>query len=262
MKRSPPVVPPAVVLASSIACGPRPASTSPTATTGAETCTPHDVVPVNGGEYLVQANEWNSHDPQCVEVRDDGFTVTRAAFGLPAQGPPASYPSILRGCHWGVCSKGSGLPVLVSALPEVKSSWAVTVPAGAAYDVAYDVWFNRTPETRGAPDGAELMIWLDHGGGVGSFGARTGRVALEGATWDVWQGPMGGWNYIAYVRTEPTHAVRDLDLRAFARDAVLRGAVDPAWYLIDVEAGFELWQGGQGMTSHAFRVDLGPGAAP
>jgi hypothetical protein len=247
-------VPAALALASLLSCGQRGPSLIAAAPAGSETCDPHAVFAVNGGEYLVQTNEWNSREPQCVAVRGGGFAITRAAFGLPAKGPPATYPSIFRGCHWGVCSKDSGMPALVSTLPEVTSSWTVTVGDGAAYDVAYDVWFNRAPATSGTPDGAELMIWLDHGGGVGSFGERMATVTLDGATWDVWQGPMSGWNYIAYVRTEPTRAVRDLDVRAFVRDAVTRGAVDPTWHLIDVEAGFEVWQGGRGMTSNSFSV--------
>ena len=69
---------------------------------------------------------------------------------------------------------------------------------------------------------------------------------------------MSSWRYIAYVRTEPTHAVRDLDIRAFTRDAVTRRAVDPSWYLIDVEAGFEIWRGGRGIASDSFDVAVGP----
>jgi hypothetical protein len=248
----------ALAACSGISCGTRPVTVVAAAPMGTETCEPHAVIAVNGSEYLVQTNEWNSDEPQCVTVRGDAFSLTRAAFALPTQGPPATYPSIFRGCHWGVCSRESGLPAQVSALPEVTSSWAVTVADGAAYDAAYDIWFNRAPETPGAPDGAELMIWLDHGGGIGSAGTLTATVDLQGARWEVWRDRMAGWNYIAYLRTEPTHDVRDLDVRAFVRDAVTRGAVDPAWYLIDIEAGFEVWRGGKGMASRSFAVAVGP----
>ena len=40
---------------------------------------------------------------------------------------------------------------------------------GNAYDVAYDIWFNQTPATNGQPNGAELMIWLNHNGSVQPF---------------------------------------------------------------------------------------------
>jgi hypothetical protein len=67
---------------------------------------------------------------------------------------------------------------------------------------------------------------------------------------------MKGWTYIAYVRQTPADAV-DLDLRPFTQDAVTRGVVDPAWFLIDIEAGFEIWQGGAGLASTDFKVDIG-----
>jgi hypothetical protein len=46
-----------------------------------------------------------------------------------------------------------------------------------------------------------------------------------------------------------------MDIKAFTRDAVRRGAITPSWYLIGVEAGFEIWQGGRGLTTHAFSFD-------
>ena len=40
-----------------------------------------------------------------------------------------------------------------------------------------------------------------------------------------------------------------LDLRALVSDAVNRGYIQNSWYLIGVEAGFELWRGGTGLAS-------------
>ncbi|HEY2128998.1 MAG TPA: cellulose binding domain-containing protein [Streptosporangiaceae bacterium] len=36
-----------------------------------------------------------------------------------------------------------------------------------------------------------------------------------------------------------------------------RGYTKPSWYLIDVEAGFELWQGGAGLATNSFSVNIG-----
>jgi cellulose 1,4-beta-cellobiosidase len=63
---------------------------------------------------------------------------------------------------------------------------------------------------------------------------------------------MPGWNYVAYVRTAGVTNVSNLDLGDVTRDAVGRGVISPSWYLIDVEAGFELWQGGAGLATAAF----------
>src|SRR5258708_32033581 len=100
------------------------------------------------------------------------------------------------------------------------------------------------------------MIWLDHRGGVQPGGSQVGVVSPAGASWDVWKASMTGWTYVAYVRQKTADSV-DLDLRAFTADAVARGAVHPAWYLIDIEAGFEIWQGGPGLATRSFSARLG-----
>jgi hypothetical protein len=228
------------------------------ATPTISTCDPFATYAVGGGKYAVQTNEWNSTLTQCLSIDDTGFTVTQASFAMPP-GAPATYPSIFTGCHWGYCTPSIGLPAQVSALPPVTSSWSTTQPLSGTYDVAYDVWFNSTPTTSGQPDRAELMIWIAEAGLVSPAGSPLGTAAVGGATWIVWAGPMPTWNYIAYVRTTPVTSVENLDIGAFISDAVARGAVDPASYLIAVEAGFEIWQGGQGLATNDFNVDVGGG---
>ncbi|MGO9838798.1 MAG: GH12 family glycosyl hydrolase domain-containing protein [Polyangiaceae bacterium] len=223
---------------------------------GSDHCGQFDNVEVRGKEYVIQTNEWNSTQTQCLSVNETAFAVTEANFSLPSAGPPASYPSIFKGCHWGNCTSHSGLPVQASSLPAVPSRWTVTSSLSGAYDIAYDLWFNQTATTSGQPNGTELMIWLNHRGGVQPAGAQIGTVSIAGATWDVWKGPMSGWTYIAYVRQTPADAV-DLDLRAFTQDAIARGTINPAWYLVDIEAGFEIWQGGSGLATTSFSATVG-----
>ncbi len=50
--------------------------------------------------------------------------------------------------------------------------------------------------------------------------------------------------------------VSDLDLLPLFEDAGNRGYLDPSWYLIAVEAGFEIWQGGAGLAVQDFSVAL------
>ena len=123
---------------------------------------------VDGDAYTVQNNEWGSGALECLAVGGSGdFTVTRSAIANPANGPPGGYPSTYRGCHWGACTRHTGLPVPVSrllALGTVTTDWVTRQPKTGDYDVAYDIWFNRAPGTNGQPDGAELMIWLNHKG--------------------------------------------------------------------------------------------------
>jgi cellulose 1,4-beta-cellobiosidase len=41
--------------------------------------------------------------------------------------------------------------------------------------------------------------------------------------------------------------VSGLDLMAFFNDAAGRGSLETSWYLIDIEMGFEVWTGGEGL---------------
>jgi glycosyl hydrolase family 12 len=164
-----------------------------------------------GGTYTIQNNEWGSGAPEC------------SAGGLSAN------------------------PVQASAVTagQVTTSWNTTQPGGGNdYDVAYDIWFNQTPTTSGQPNGAELMIWLNHNGRVQPFGSQIASGAsIGGRGYNVWFGNQG-WNTISYTMTTPTTSVSNLDLAPLVADAISRGYIQNSWYLIDIEAGFELWQGG------------------
>ena len=218
---------------------------------------------VDGGVYTVQNNEWGSGAAECLAVGGSGgFTVTRSAIANSTSGAPGGYPSIYRGCHWGSCTPHSGLPVPVSRLLSpgtVTTAWATAQPAAGAYDVAYDIWFNRAPSTSGQPDGAELMIWLNHNGPVQPFGSQVSMAAIAGQSYDVWFGKQA-WNTISYSMMTGTTSVRDLDIGQFAADALRRGYIQKSWYLVDVEAGFELWQGGAGLATDSFAVNVRGGS--
>jgi hypothetical protein len=84
-----------------------------------------------------------------------------------------------------------------------------------------------------------------------------GTAQILGTTWSVWSTAMASWTYLAYVLSPVTSCVNSLDVRAFTEDALSRGLIKPSWYLIDVEAGFEIWQGGQGLAVSSFSVDVG-----
>ena len=146
----------------------------------------------------------------------------------------------------------------------VTSSWVTVQPSGGAYDVAYDIWFNRMQVTSGAPDGGELMIWLAHRGGsqIAPAGAPVARVTIGGYGYTVWlwSGDPGGGpahNRIAYVMNRAASSVDALDLSAVAIDAARRGYLAGSSYLLNVEAGFEIWQGGRGLETRSFALSVG-----
>jgi cellulose 1,4-beta-cellobiosidase len=103
------------------------------------------------------------------------FTVTKSAISMPGNGGPGGYPSLYQGCHWGSCSSGglAANPVQVSALRpgQVTTSWSTALPGSGVYNVTYDIWFDHVPVSAGRPDCAELMVWLNHSGGIQPFGA-------------------------------------------------------------------------------------------
>ena len=216
-----------------------------------ELCGRQPALPVSEGAYNIQNNEFNSYAHECIRVDGPTFTVTESEI---TSGAPGGYPSIYKGCHWGTCTSNSSLPVQVSTLRRLKSDWNTTQPESGDYVVAYDIWFNTTPTADGRPDGAELMIWLKSTKGIPPAGSKVDSVKIGGTTYDVWSQRRNNWNYIAYVRSTPTASVRDLDLKAFIQDATERDYIRNDWYLISVEAGFELWHGGMGLATNAFSV--------
>ena len=241
------------------------------ASTGAQAATTtlcqEQTAPVSGGTYTVQNNEFDSSASECVTT-DGGadFTVANSSIANATNGSPGAYPSIYQGCHWGNCSSGglTSSPVQVSALTtgKVTSSWSTTQPGGSsAYDVAYDIWINQTPTTSGQPNGTEIMVWLNHNGSVKPFGSEVAsNVSLGGHTYNIWEGNQSSWDTVTYDMTSPATSVSNLDIGQLAANAVSRGYVQNSWYLIDVEAGFELWQGGAGLATNSFSVSTSGGS--
>jgi Glycosyl hydrolase family 12/Cellulose binding domain len=225
------------------------------------------LAPVAHGVYEVQNNEWGSGASECITT-DGGadFTVANSSINAATNGAPGGYPSIFQGCHWGTCSSGglTATPIQASAITagKVTTSWSTTQPGSGAYDVAYDIWFNQTPTTSGQPNGTELMIWLNHNGPVQPFGSQVATgVTIGGRGYNVWEGAQGGFDTVSYTMTTATRSVSGLDLAPLVQDMVSRGYTRNSWYLIDIEAGFELWQGGAGLATNAFAVNIN-GAPP
>src|SRR5215469_4772513 len=223
-------------------------------------------LPVEGSTYTVENNEWGSSAPECITT--DGstdFTVANSSIANGPFGAPGGYPATYKGCHFGACTQGSGFPIQVSDIHArtVTTSWSTSQPGGSSdYDVAYDIWFNQTRKTGGQPNGTELMIWLNHNGHVQPFGSKVAsNVSIGGRGYNVWFGKQA-WNTVSYTMTTGTTAVSNLDLQPLIADAVSRGYISTSWYLIDVEAGFELWQGGAGLASNSFSVNVAGGGRP
>ncbi|GAA1011339.1 hypothetical protein Aple_059190 [Acrocarpospora pleiomorpha] len=225
---------------------------------------------IQSGRFIVMNNVWGASTPQCIDVNQaGGFTIQSAGHNNATNGAPAAYPAIYAGCHYGNCSTGSSLPMQANnaAFNNIRSSVSYTYPSSGTYNASYDLWFDPTPRTNGQNTGAEVMIWLNRQGPVQPSGSQVATVTLAGATWQVWFGNIG-WNVISYVRTTTGNTL-DFNINTFYTDAVNRGYAQRNWYLTSVQAGFEPWVGGAGLTLNNFTYttnggggDTSPPTAP
>jgi cellulose 1,4-beta-cellobiosidase len=225
---------------------------------------------VNNGAYTVQNNEWGSTRPECITTSGQpGFRVQTSQIANATYGPPGGYPSIYAGCHWGYCTAGGlgARPLRVGALApsQVTTSLSASAPGGGDYDVSYDMWINKTATASGQPNGTEIMVWLDHHGPVQPQGAIAAHgVAIGGHAYNIWytRAAAAAAGTVSFVLTSPVTAVSALDLGQLIEAAIQRGYTSPLWYLIDVEAGFEIWQGGSGLAVSGFGLKVGEPSRP
>jgi hypothetical protein len=223
-------------------------------------CSQFGVTPLDNGTYNFQMNEFNSSLRECASMNGVGFTITTANFNTATNGAPAAYTSVYRGCHWGMCTNSNPFPIQESNIASASTSVALTQPSGYNNDAAYDLWFNRTSTTSGQPNGTEVMIWLNHQGAIQPFGSQAGTVTINDASYEVWTGNQSSWKIVSYVATMPVNSVSNLNLLPFFEDGVSRGSLDPSSWLIDVEFGFEIWTGGQGLGVSNFSVSAAAGS--
>src|ERR1700722_12826383 len=233
---------------------------TPASAAAQSTCSTFGTISIDSGAYTFQNNEWNSSAEQCATVSGTGFRLTTADFNLPTNGAPATYPSIFRGCHWGNCTSSNPFPIEENNIASASTSVSITQPSGYNNDAAYDIWFNQTSTTSGQPNGTEIMIWINHQGSIQPFGSQTATETIDGTTWEVWTGRQSFWNIVSYVRETPVTTVNNLNLLPFFSDAVSRGSLQPSWWLIDVEYGFEIWTGGQGLAMSGYSVSAAAGS--
>jgi hypothetical protein len=205
--------------------------------------------------YIVQNDVWNDvAGSQTLSVDDQTgiFSVTKATHNKATNSSPASYPSIFKGWHYGTNTTNSGMPKQVSAINTCSTTWSFVNPTSTAYDVANDVWINKTNNTAAAnPDGLEVMVWFGYAGSIQPIGSKVATVTINSATWDLWYGSAGSWNVVTYKKTATTTSGSQ-NLKSFITDAKNRGYCQATWYLMGVEAGTELWQGGVNYKSNAF----------
>ncbi len=216
----------------------------------------YGTIEIMGGEYIVQNNVWGATTLQEITVPDTSQTAFTVSISEHNQGSVAAYPSIYKGNHWGATTSG-WTSYRVSELSSATYSWSVSSyrPSGA-YNIAAEAWFSESTDTSGGYNGGtELMIWLDAQGMVPA-GSQVGTFGNH----QVWYTDMG-WNYVCYMVTGLNSGT--YDLMDFIDDAVSRGYLDTSHYLHDIEAGFEIMSGGEGLSLTSFSASAsGGGTGP
>jgi Glycosyl hydrolase family 12 len=256
----PVALPAALLLAVGVLTVSLPAASSEAATT--TTLCNSQATPVDGGAYTVENNEWGSSAPECITTNGNAeFRMANSSIANGGEGKPGGYPDIYKGCFYGACTSGSGLPIRVSKIRAgtATTSWRTAQPGGSSiYNAAYDIWFNKTRTTSGEANGLELMIWLNHHGPKHPYGSEVAsNVSIGGRSYNVWYGGRTGrYGTVTYTMNSRVRSVSNLNLRPLEANAVSRGYLRKWWYLISVQAGFEVWQGGAGLATKSFSVDV------
>ena len=206
-------------------------------------------IQIKGGQYIVQNNIWGAESSQTVTVPDTDVCSFTVSISEHNQDGVASYPSIFKGSHWGLTTSG-WQSYRINELTSASFSWNVSSerPAGK-YNIAAEAWLSPTLDTsEGYSGGGELMIWMDTQGMVPA-GTQVGTYG----SYQVWYCQMD-WNYICYFQTgKNTASVNLLDL---LKNAQSRGYLNSSWYLHDIEAGFEICSGGEGLSVTAFSASI------
>ncbi len=239
-----------------VVAGAGPAGAAPAAHPVRALCRPYGHVTVRsqgGTAYVVRNDFWGTRS-FCLtnSGRRPNFRVTKSGRNA-IRGRVMAFPYILRGCSWGVCSPKAKLPAKVKRLRKPEASWRARTKAAGRWNASLDLWFARHRMRTGQADGAELMIWLK----AKNLGRSSLRVVrIDHADWYLahWIASRNGrsWNYIQSRRVHPVKHVSGLKLWPFIKHAERLGWVRPSDWMLNIEAGFEVWNGGKGLGTKSF----------
>lgn len=226
-----------------------------------------------GEDYIIQNNNWgNPGGSDCIlSYLNNSFTVTTCTGS--GASAPAAFPSIYQGNNGntanGVLSTKSkdNMPKQISAIQSINTTFRYSGGSGS-YNACYDIWFANSPPTTAYNDGIDgfAMVWLRDPGDKQPIGSVVANnVMIGGQPWNVWVGPRGdgpeGYNdapVVSYVNPTQDDNSRsqsfvNKNLKEFIQHATtVSGGLNANMYLTDVFAGFEIWNGGQGLKVDEF----------
>lgn len=283
-----------------LGAGPRAVQAQTRRICGTDTSKWQSQVVTNGVQnvYVVESNSWQGNtSQQCIDYSTNGnFTVTvkgdpilgypnilrGQAFGTSSVNSgmnfqPGNLSSLPISWQIGTTSGGSQIPGKWNASVEF---WVETCDPvnNSSCKGAYD-------GAGGQANGTELMVWLAEtpDNAVPGGLPLIGEVVIAGTLWNVVAGKWGGgsgvyWNYLAYY---PAFDVQlpgiEADFKPFFVDGATRSGggnggcqngssgagncIYDNWYVQSVQAGFEVFSNGVGLSSSGFSANVN-GAAP
>ena len=215
----------------------------------------HLAVTTQGGQRFVVRNDFWGTKKFCVTntSKRPNFTVVKTGSNF-LGGRVMAYPYVFTGCAWGICTPDSGLPARAPDLRSPEATWHTSDPASGRWNAAFDLWFAKRNIRTGQAQGAELMIWL-HTRNLPLDSTRI--VWVDGVRWYLahWVARGAGgtsWNYIQFRRVHPRLGVNNLRLNPFIHEAERNSLVSRRWWLLNIEAGFEIQHGGKGLSGKRF----------
>src|SRR5690606_3530739 len=192
----------------------------------------------------------------------------------------AAFPSVFRGASYGGDrTMDSGMPIQVSAIDSVRTGMktnasAITYNGNTTYDVYFTAAEDYNLTGDGPPD-VYLMVWF-HSNAINPINSEgegwscasqppthieactgAGSVVVGGKTFHRFIGPNGEAEVISYA-PEVSFDEWEYDLNDFIEDAVAQGVLTTEMYLQSVQGGFELIEGGAGLTIFDYYVDVNP----
>jgi hypothetical protein len=222
---------------------------------------------VDGKRYRVEDDRFGTRDAkQCLTLTPHGRPAFKVSTSKAASAgnPVQAFPYIQYGCYWGWCTPGSALPLKVSQIKKATSTWYTTDHAHGTWNVGYDLWLNSSRLAHGHANRAELMIWLTAttphyrvGGAAGTKKVKVGGRRFYLTHWRTGLRTIrGGWDYIQYRLVGGPWHVRSLNIRAVLLDAARRHLISSSWYLQGILAGYEIWLGGQHLSTSWFTASV------
>jgi len=135
------------------------------------------------------------------------------------------------------------------------TTFQTTERAAGTWAASYDVWLDPRPIRTGQA-ATEMMIWLNGQNVYNPVGHGWPIVRIDGALWyvETWITGNGRqtWRYVQFRKYTARWGVTGMALKPFFQYLEGQGWITPSWYVLNVEAGFEIWNGGAGLATTAF----------